>query len=164
MTNHFTGSTGNCPASTVSSSVSTQRMILQRREDIIMIIIRTSAETIKEVVRHSKHALKRRPRLSKGEIILISQIKHSLHSFQEPIQYLMEFDSCYYDKEKESLKLWSKYWPYIIVGRNCKPLKTPFDISKVKASSKNYGQGGPIVYVEHGDEALLKDRGYLETL
>ena len=130
-----------------------------------MIIIRTSEETIGKVVRHSKHSLKMCPRqLSKDDIILIAQTKHSLHFAKEPIQYLMEFDSCYYDKERESLQLFGRYWPYIIKGRNCRPLKTPFDISKVKTASKNYGQGGPIVYVEHEDEALLKDRGLLETL
>lgn len=129
-----------------------------------MIIVRTSAETIDNVVLHMKHALNGRPKLSPGEKILIAQTKSSLPYHKEPIQYLMEFEQIYYDKEKESLKIWGKFWPYIIKGKNCKRLKTPFDINRIQTTNKNYGRGGPIVYVERKDEDIIINNGLLDTI
>lgn len=128
-----------------------------------MLIIRTSGKTIENVVRHAKHALKKQPqRLSRGDIILISQTKDSLPPYIKPIQYLMEFERCYDDQEKESRQIWGKSWPYIIEGRNCRQLKKSFEISEVQVTAKDYGRGGPIVYVEEADIRALKEKGLLD--
>jgi hypothetical protein len=128
-----------------------------------MIIVRTSGETIGKVVQHAKHALNGRPRLSPGEFILIAQTKNSLPHRVKPIQYCMEFESCIYDRDRESQKIWGKFWPYLILGKNCRPLKNPFDICEViKNSCKDYGRGGPIVYVDQADEKYLIQNGYLD--
>ena len=127
-----------------------------------MIIIKTSGKTIGNVVRHAKHALNGQPRLRRGDIILISQTKDSLPPNTKPIQYLMEYERCYYDKEKESQQIWGTFWPYIIEGRNCRPLKKSFEMSEVQVTAKDYGRGGPIVYVEDADIRVLKEMGLLE--
>lgn len=127
-----------------------------------MIIIKTSGKTIENVVLYAKHALNGKPHLRRGDIILISQTKDSLPPYTKPIQYLMEFECCYYDHKKESKEIWGKFWPYIIEGRNCRRLKKPFDISDVQVTSKDYGRGGPIVYVEDGDIHRIKEMGLLE--
>lgn len=128
-----------------------------------MVIFRTSGETIDEVVRHAKHALNFRPNLTPGELILISQTKQSLPRHTEPIQYRMEFVECVDDSGHESEKIWGRYWPYLIIGKNCNSLRSPFDICKViKNPTKDYGQGGPIVYVNNEDEHFLESNGYLD--
>jgi len=127
-----------------------------------MIIVKTSGDTIGNVVRHAKHALTCQPRLRRGDIILISQTKDSLPPYTKPIQYIMEYERCYYDREKESQKIWGKFWPYIIEGRNCRQLKKSFEISDVQVTAKDYGRGGPIVYVEDADIRVLKEMGLLE--
>jgi len=129
-----------------------------------MLIIKTSSETMTQVVRQQKHALPRQPRLSPGEIILISEKRKTLAPGKKPIQYLMEFVRCYEDIEKESIKIWGRYWPYIIEGKNCRQLRLPFDICEHQVTKKDYGRGGTIVYVTKEDSKILEDKGLLNTL
>jgi len=129
-----------------------------------MVIFRTSPETISEVVRLSKHALDRRPRLRRGELILISQTVAKSRDGKPPIRYLMEFVRIYPDSKEESTKIWGKQWRYIVEGEKCRPLKHPFNIQHYQTSNQNYAQGGPFVYVDPVDEEVLKNRGLLDTL
>jgi len=136
--------------------------VLKVKRGATMIIVKTSGKTIENVVRHAKHALNCQPRLKRGDIILISQTKDSLPPYRKPIQYLMEFERCYYDHKKESNEIWGKFWPYIIEGRNCRQLKKSFEISAIQVTEKDYGRGGPIVYVEEADVRKIKELGLLE--
>ncbi len=129
-----------------------------------MIILRTSPETIQEVVRLSKHALDYKPRLTKGELILISQnTVFGIRDDTPPIRYVMEFDWVHLDTSGESMRIWGRQWEYIIEGKNCRSLKHPFDISNHQVTEKNYGPGGPLVYVAPDDERVLQQKGLLET-
>jgi 5-methylcytosine-specific restriction enzyme A len=128
-----------------------------------MIVIKTSGKTIENVVRHAKHALSCQPRLRRGDIILISQTKDSLPPYTKPIQYVMEFERCYYDREEESRQIWGEFWSYILECRNCRQLNKPFEISDVQVTEKDYGRGGPIVYVEEADIRALKEKGLLAS-
>jgi hypothetical protein len=127
-----------------------------------MIIFRTSPETIREVVRLSKHALASQPRLKPGELILISQTVADSRDGKPPIRYVMEFVRIYPDSKGESKKIWGKQWPYIVEGKNCYPLKYPFSMRQYQISNKNYAQGGPYVYVAPADEQVLRQRNLLE--
>ena len=127
-----------------------------------MVIVKTSGKTIGKVVHHAKHALNGHLRLRRGDMILISQTKDSLPAFAKPIQYIMEYEYCYYDREKESKRIWGKFWRYIIKGRNCRRLRNPFDISDVQVTAKDYGRGGTIVYVEPDDIRVLNEKRLLE--
>jgi 5-methylcytosine-specific restriction enzyme A len=127
-----------------------------------MIILKTSQDTIGEVVRHSKHALKMRPNVKQGELILISELKTKLPPHRKPIQYVMEFEECHEDRQQESLRIWGRHWRYVINGGNCRPLKTPFDISTVQVTNKDYGRGGAVVHVNDDDAQVLILMGLLE--
>lgn len=127
-----------------------------------IMIVRTSEKTIGQVVHHAKHALNSRPRLRRGDLILISQTKCSLSAFTKPIQYVMEYEYCYYDLDNESQRIWGKTWRYIIKGCNCRPMNNPFDISDVQITDKDYGRGGTIVYVEPDDIQVLKKKRLLD--
>lgn len=129
-----------------------------------MVILRTSKETIGNVVHHMKHALDSRLKLEQGDLILISQTKSSLDQYAKPIQYVMEYVRCYRDRNNESEKIWGKSWKVIVEGRNCKRLKRPFDIADYQVTSKNYGQGGPRVYVDDADALAIKQKGLLDCV
>jgi len=56
-----------------------------------MILLKTSGRTIgPRVVEHEKHALRTRPNIARGELILISQTEDSLRPGQLPVQYSSE--------------------------------------------------------------------------
>lgn len=133
-----------------------------------MIILRTNPEHISEVVRHSKHALNKKPSLTRGDTILISQIsENTIFGYKEcknPIQYVMEFERLYLDTSGKSKQIWGIQYKYIIEGSNCRPLKRPFDIRKYQVTNKEYGPGGPFVYVEQEDEKAIQQHGLLETV
>ena len=74
----------------------------------------------------------------------------------------MEYERFYYDLEKESMQIWGQLWPYIIEGRNCRKLTKAFEMSEIQVTKKDYGRGGPIVYVEEADMLVLKEKGLLE--
>ena len=74
----------------------------------------------------------------------------------------MEYERCYFDREKESMRIWGKFWPYIVEGRHCRQLKKSFEISEVQVSAKDYGRGGAIVYVDDADIQAIKEMNLLE--
>lgn len=130
-----------------------------------IVILRTSKETIGEVVRQSKYALcgaldegKLRP----GDTILIAQTV-ATSGGQAPIRYRMEYVRCYADRTGESKRIWGKQWPFMVEGANARPLKKPFDIRRLQVTTKNYAQGGTVVYVEPEDVEVLEKEGYLDT-
>lgn len=127
-----------------------------------MIIFRTHPDHIDDVVRYSRHALSTMPRVSQGDLILISQTVAQSKDGSPPIRYVMEFVGVHTDDVGESRRIWGRDWRYIVNGRNCRPLKQPFDIRKIQVSGKNYGQGGPYVYVAEEDEAIIRKLGLLE--
>ncbi len=128
-----------------------------------MIIFRTSADTIHNVVKLSKHALASQPKLSEGELILISQTITDSTGSKPPIRYIMEFVRIYEDLLGESNEIWGRQWRYIIEGKNCRRLKRPFNIGVFQVSNQNYAQGGPYVYVLPEDEEIIREKGLLET-
>ena len=129
-----------------------------------MILLKTSGKTIGKVVEEQKHALRVAPRVSRGELILISQTEDSLRPRELPVQYVMTFVRCYPDRSGESLRLWGKRWPYIIQGENCRRLKRPFRMSEMAVSGKTYGRGFTLWSVDPEDEAYLEKHGYLENI
>ena len=129
-----------------------------------MIIFRTSPDTIDKVVSHCKHALNTRPNITPGETILISQTVSKTKDGKPPIRYKMEFVRIYNDTDGESRRIWGKKWRYLIEGKNCRPLKKPFNISQYQVSDENYGPGGPVKYVADVDAKILKENGLLETI
>jgi 5-methylcytosine-specific restriction enzyme A len=127
-----------------------------------MVIFKTDAGTLPGVVAHSKHALYKVPtRLEYGDTILVAQTIQSLLPGQKQIRYCMTFVRSYRDTLGESDKIWGKHWGFIVEGANLKELSRPFNIAAIRSSSKNYGQGGPVVYVHPLDEKAIKSGGYL---
>jgi hypothetical protein len=68
-----------------------------KNQGAYMIIFRTSSNTIRDVVRLSKHALASQPRLTPGELILISQTVQRNGDGKPRIRYVMEFVRIYPD-------------------------------------------------------------------
>jgi len=129
-----------------------------------MVIFRTSPDPIDNVVKHNKHALNSRPSLTPGETILISQTVSKTNDGKPPIRYAMEYVNMYRDEKGESKSIWGKQWTYILQGKNCRPLKKPFNISHYQVSSENYGPGGPVKYVADIDKKKLQQEGLLERI
>ena len=127
-----------------------------------MIILRTHPEHIPKVVERSMHALARSPTISAGVLILISLAVAKTTDGLPPIRYVMEFVKIRPDRTGDtSREIWGKKWPYILYGKDCRLLAEPFDIRDYQVSDHNYGQGGPFVYVDPRDEAVISQRGLL---
>ena len=127
-----------------------------------MIILRTHPEHVPKVVALSMHALASSPTISPGDLILISFAVAKTTDGKPPIRYVMEFVKIRPDRTGEtSREIWGKKWPYILHGQNCRKLAQPFDIKDHQVSAHNYGQGGPFVYVDARDEAVLVQCGLL---
>jgi hypothetical protein len=127
-----------------------------------MIILRTHPDYIAKVVERSMHALASGPRISPGDLILISQTVAQTNDGLPPIRYVMEFDRLRADRTGEiSRGIWGRSWPYVIYGKNCRPLVRPFDMSDIQVSAHEYGKGGPYVYVAPEDEAVVHKLGLL---
>jgi hypothetical protein len=128
-----------------------------------IIVLKTQAQNLREVVRSGKHALPVRLKQARaGDIILIAESPPPAGSPQ--IRYGMRYRRMYEDSEGESRRRWNKQWRYIVEGDQCRELETPFSLSKVQISSKNYGQGGTIVYLAQQDVAELTKRSLLRPL
>lgn len=127
-----------------------------------MIIVRTHPDHVAAIRKESKYALASRPSLAPGDLILISEKNISVKRARPKIRYVMEFVSFERDHVGETERIWGKRWPYLVIGRNCRELKQPFDMKKVQVSGLEYGRGGPYLYVADQDEESLKQRGLLE--
>ena len=126
-------------------------------------IFRTSKDTIGEVIRLGRYALRGLPNLRAGDTILVAQTIASTTDSKPPIRYRMDFVRAYPDRYGESEQIWGKQWAYMIECANCRPLKHPFDIRDVQVTGKVYSQGGTVVYVEPADELVLREQDYLEV-
>lgn len=124
-----------------------------------MIVLRTHPAHIPRVVELSLHALHAKPRIARGERVLISRLA-GFPDGRPAVQYVMDFVA-YRPGTEEARRIWGRDWRYIMEGRNCRVLKRPFNLRQVQVSSRNYGQGGPFVYVHPDDELELDRRGLL---
>jgi len=127
-----------------------------------MLLLKTSKDTIAKVVETAKHALAACPDYMPGELVLIAQTKDDLNPGEPPIKYRMEIVRIYEDLDNESDQIWGKHWRYIVEGRNCLPLKNPFDISDIQITDKNYVHGGTYFHVERADAEVLMKEGWLD--
>ena len=108
------------------------------------------------------HALASGPRLSPGDLILISQTVTHTDDGLPPIRYVMEFEKLRADRTGEiSRGIWGRSWRYVVYGKNCRPLARPFNMADIQVSDHQYGQGGPYVYVAPQDEAVVHRLGLL---
>ena len=125
-------------------------------------LTRADPDYIAKVVEHSMHALASGPRISPGDLILISQTVAQTKDGLPAIRYVMEFEKLRADRTGEiSKNIWGKSWPYVVYGKNCRPLARAFNMSDIQVSSHQYGQGGPYVYVAPEDEMALVRSGLL---
>jgi hypothetical protein len=120
-----------------------------------VVILKTTRDTLDAVVKHAKHAQHTSLNLPRGDIILISQTEDTLQPGHLPIQYRMQFERCYPDRDHESVRIWGKYWPYIVEGSNCRQLRRPFKMNDIRVTNKDYGRGGVRVYVDQQDVTVL---------
>ena len=126
-----------------------------------MFIIKTTAETIEQVIKNCKHASMDRLRKAKiGDLVLIAQTRHSIENDidmdYKSIRHLMQYEGIMYDKNNESEKIWGRKWRYIINLSNLKEIK-PFNIEDIQISNKKYGAAVKFTYLTNEDEdAVLK--------
>lgn len=127
-----------------------------------MAIFKTDASTLPNVIAHAKHALYRVPnRLIQGDRVLIAQTLQSLQRGKKQIRFVMSYVRSYRDTRGESDQIWGRHWPFIIEGTDLRELTRPFNIAAMQITSRNYGQGGPVVYVDPVDEKAIESEGYL---
>lgn len=120
-----------------------------------MLLIKTSAATLHNVLLNAKHAVNGRPsNVREGDIILVSQTKGTLARGQMPIRWIMEYVRTYKDARGESDKLWGKHWPYIIEARNVRSIE-PFDLDDIRATTKGYYKVQTFCAVKPEDEAAV---------
>ena len=127
-----------------------------------MLLLKTSKDTLPKVVETAKHALAARPDYVPGELALIAQTKEDLRVGEPSIKYRIEIVRIYEDKDNESDRIWGRHWKYIVEGRNCLPLKNPFDIADIQITDKNYVTGGTYFHIERADAEALMKGGWLD--
>ncbi len=122
-----------------------------------MLLFKNSADTMEGVLKNAMHAAHGRPHhVKQGDIILIAQTKKTLSPGQKPIRWAMDFVSCEEDKTNLCEKIWGRGWRYIIRGENVRPVE-PFDIDKIKVSSKLYDVVETYCRVDPEDEEIILD-------
>lgn len=110
-----------------------------------MLLFKTSAATIDNVIKHKKHALKHEPRAwEKGEVLLISKNKGDCIKNEKQIQYLMTLVSIKKATNSEIKKYWPKAknnWSYLVICSKVIQLEKPFDLIDIlgKTGSSKYG-------------------------
>ena len=125
-----------------------------------MYIFRTHPENIEKVAGLKKHALDRKPDLTIGDRVLVSQTIANGDGLP-PIRYVMRYFRTLPDLHDETLAIWGRKWPYIMEFDSCHKITKPFDIRDVQVSKHNYGPGGPIVRVHPADEYAIDQLGLL---
>ena len=131
-----------------------------------LIILKTSPETIKQVVAEKKHALKGRLRRAKpNDLILIAEIQPPGHG-PAIARYGMWFTEQRAAFPGEVAGIWKEEnthrWNIIVKGRECQELSTQFSPEAEKITKKNYSDGGTLVYVCPDDANLWRQKGLLE--
>ena len=131
------------------------------RETPTLIILRTTAEHIKGVIEHQKHALDRpMSRAKAGDLLIIAEMKPKGPAVA---RYAMWFKQQKRDDARESAAIWGKQWNFIIEGEGGQELTAPFVPAEVKPNGP-YGQGGPYVYVRPEDADDFRREGRLAPL
>jgi 5-methylcytosine-specific restriction protein A len=127
-----------------------------------MLLLKTDRSTLAQVTQSKKHATDPKPNIKEGAILLLHQNLNGLSPGEKPIRFAMRYLRCYHDTENESDRLWGRHWKHIIEASECWELAKPFDISDIKVSSKNYGQGViRYAYVHPADAEIIVKNGYL---
>jgi 5-methylcytosine-specific restriction protein A len=120
-----------------------------------MLLIKTSAGTLRNVLLKAKHAVHGRPsNLREGDIILVSQTKGTLARGQMPIRWIMDYVRTYEDLRGESDRLWGQHWPLIIEAKNVRSIE-PFDLDDIRATNKEYYKVQTFCAVKPEDEAAV---------
>ena len=120
-----------------------------------MLLIKTSAGTLRNVLLNVKHAVHGRPsNVRTGDLILVSQTKDTLARGQLPIRWVMEYVRTYEDLGGESDALWGRHWRYIIEARNVRNVE-PFNIDDIRVTTKVYRDVQTFGLVEPEDEAAV---------
>ena len=102
-----------------------------------LLLLKTSGQTIDQVVKNAKHATNTQPNATVGDLILIAQTKTTLKPGQKSIRYVMTYKGSRLDTGSESVKIWGKKWKYMIDGYDV--IQIPgFNIKDVQATKKNY--------------------------
>jgi len=126
-----------------------------------IIILRTTAEHIKGVVDHQKHALDRpMQRAQPGDLLLIAQIQPKGPAIA---RYAMWFKSQHRDDAQESQAIWGRHWNFLIEGESGHELTVPFAPAQIKPDGP-YGRGGPYVYIRPEDAEDFRRDGRLAPL
>ncbi|BCH23584.1 hypothetical protein [Mesorhizobium sp. L-8-3] len=126
-----------------------------------IIILKTTAEHMRGVIDHQKHASDRLiKRANPGDLLLIAQLQPKGSAL---IRYAMWLKSQYPDSVQESDAIWGKHWNFIIEGEGGRELTTPFAPGEVKPNGP-YRQGGPFVYVVAEDAEDFRRDGRLAPL
>lgn len=129
-----------------------------------MVLLKTDFKHLRGVREHSKHATDGvLTELRSDGTLLIQVTALSSRTAAPMVEYAMTYVGCYRDHKGESKAIWGHQWEYIIQGYGIYPVRRPFDIRRVKVSSKNYGQGAiRFAYVVPEDAKAIREGGWLE--
>jgi hypothetical protein len=94
------------------------------------------------------------------DILLLAEIQDHGSSV---VRYAMRFREQILDEKGKSKALFGRRWRYLIEGNDCHELSR-FSPQERKVTSKNYGQGGPMVYVASKDAEAFRKAGLLQPL
>lgn len=127
----------------------------------LLIVLKTRPEYLDQVVESQTHALNGlMSRAKRGDILLLAEI---LGRGSSLVRYAMRFRDQTFDEEGKSEALFGRRWTYLVHGEDCCEL-TPFSPQERKVTSKNYGQGGGMVYVADEDAEAFRRAGLLQPL
>jgi len=125
-----------------------------------LIILTTHPGNLSQVVAVQKHALDGQLlRASPGDLLLLAEIQQ-VGTAQ--VRYAMRFKGQYPDTNGETERLWGRRWRHVVEGEDCRELDNPFSPEDAKVSSKNYGRGGPVIYVDPEDAKAFLQAGLLK--
>lgn len=126
------------------------------RDARILLLLKTSGETIGNVIRHAKHATNAIPNAQPGDLLLIAQTISSLELGEKQIRYVMTFKGYRLDTQGESQRIWGKQWKYMIDGYDVTEVPG-FDLKDIQVTNKNYGPVVTHCRLDPKDEkAILK--------
>lgn len=126
-----------------------------------IIILRTTAQHMRGVIDHQKHALDRPMRRAHlGDLLLVAEMQPKGPAIA---RYAMWFKSQHPDDAHESEAIWGRHWNFLIAGEGGRELTTPFAPAEVKPNGP-YSQGGPYVYVVPEDAEDFRRDGRLAPL
>lgn len=129
------------------------------------IIMKTSCENIRSVLKLEKHATEKLPtEMQPGWLLLIHQEGRG-NTTPPRVTHTMLVDRVEEDHDGTTVKIWGKHWRWIIHGKNLQPLTQPIPIGRFgRASGKNYGRGAQkFVYLDDADLVELLEEGLLSV-